>query len=312
MRFSVQWGKVWSQVFVMYQFNQSILTFLIVGILAAGSLCARLYGVNIESSYAVRGVVRRVDREQMQIIVSHEDIPGFMPAMTMPFYLQSLEDVAGIEPGQTVSFTFHIATNRSWSSDFHVLRDEPPADSASPPRPQTSPNYERLREGDPLIEFSMTDQNGEKFSNEDMRGAYTVLTFIYTRCPVPEFCPLITRQMSAIQDGLAGDQNLARHVRLLSITLDPEFDQPGILKAYGEAMGSDFSLWTYAVGAPEETRRLVRAFSVYVEKNGATIDHALCTALVGPDGKVLKIWRGNRWRPDEILDDLKARLAGQS
>jgi protein SCO1/2 len=134
-----------------------------------------------------------------------------------------------------------------------------------------------------------------------VRGRFTIVTFIFTRCPVPEFCPAMAVKFGALQKNLAADPSLAARVRLLSITLDPEFDRPEILAAYGKAVGAKPELWNFATGEKNVVETLAKAFSVYTERNGVTLDHTLCTALIGPDGHVVDLWRGNAWSIDETL-----------
>ena len=138
------------------------------------------------------------------------------------------------------------------------------------------------------------------------------MTFIFTRCPVPEFCPLITTRFKALQATLARDRSLPRDTQLLSITLDPAFDTPAVLEAYGKAMGADPERWRFAGGDGAAVQQVARAFSVYVEKNGALLDHTLATALVDRRGRIVEIWRGNGWKLDEVTAALRTTAADQT
>lgn len=154
--------------------------------------------------------------------------------------------------------------------------------------------------------FSLTNQEGEAITVETFRGQPFILTFIFTRCPIPNFCPRMTNNFSELQNLIeTGDGAVAR-TRLLSITLDPEFDTPQILKEYGAHSNADPKVWNLATGSSEQIDKLTQSFSVYRQTEGGTISHGLATALVSPDGKVVKIWRGNGWTPSEVIAAIRA------
>jgi protein SCO1/2 len=129
------------------------------------------------------------------------------------------------------------------------------------------------------------------------------VTFIFTRCPVPEYCPAIAGRFREVQRALAKDASLA-DVRLLSVTLDPQHDTPPVLRDYGRAMGADFTRWRFATGTPEQVAALTRVFAVYTQASGGTIDHTLATALIDARGRVVEIWRGHLWETRDVIDVL--------
>ena len=135
-----------------------------------------------------------------------------------------------------------------------------------------------------------------------------MLTFIFTRCPVPKFCPLISHNFSELQEAIKADAGAAGKTRLLSITLDPKFDTPEILKSYAQQQKADPQIWTFATGEPAEIDKLTQSFAVFVQPEAGTISHGLATALIGPDGHVVKIWRGNAWKSSEVIDELRRQV----
>lgn len=145
------------------------------------------------------------------------------------------------------------------------------------------------------------DQSDTSFTERDLAGHTTVVTFIFTRCPLPEFCPLMVKRFRELQAAIKDDPALREDTRLLSVTLDPGFDSPEVLHAYGTAMGADFARWRFVTGTSEAIDAVARAFAVYTERSGPTLDHTLATALVGPDGRVAEIWRGNGWKTADVL-----------
>ncbi len=153
------------------------------------------------------------------------------------------------------------------------------------------------KEGSQVPDVELTDQFGDATSLRDDEGRFTLLTFIFTRCPVPDFCPLMSSKFGELQRRF-GEAGTGENVRLLSITIDPEFDTPEVLHQYGESLAADFENWTFATGEPELIDEVASAFRLYRERDGVTLDHALCTALVSPDGTLIEIWWGNRWETD--------------
>jgi protein SCO1 len=217
--------------------------------------------------------------------------------MTMDFALGK-EEGATLEPGDRARFVLRVGTERSWIEDVRVIGRA----SGSDPKPAPSSPLVRLRKGDAIPPLSLVDQDGHPLTEADFMGRLTVLTFVFTRCPVPDYCPLLSRRFSQIQAALASDHGYATDVRLLSVTIDPAFDTPSVLKAYAQAVGADPNRWRFAGGETVEVTRAARAFSVYVERNDALLDHTLATALstavgvssrsgAAMDGRRVKSWR---------------------
>ncbi|BCS32344.1 electron transporter [Luteitalea sp. TBR-22] len=248
--------------------------------------------------YPVRGVVT-LARGDGTMTVAHEDIVGYMPAMTMPFRLAP--GAPAVRPGDRVTFTLLVDDAALIARDVTVVgRDEAVASAA---RAGTS-TVGRLREGDAVPAAALVDQAGAPFGADAWTGHRTAVTFIFTRCPQPNFCPLMVKRFQFLQRAIAADPALA-DVRLVAVSLDPAFDTPTVLQAYASAMQADPARWRFVTGAPEQVKVLMRAFAVHVETNGVLLDHTLATALVGPDGRVSEIWRGNGWEPDEVLTALQ-------
>ena len=241
-----------------------------------------------------------------EVQIAHDDIPDYMPAMTMAFTLA--DESVRLAPGDRVRFRLRVGSGPTLAEDVAVTgRGAPiPVEADVPPPPA------RLKRGDTIAAFALIDERGRAFTDADLRGHQTVVTFIFTRCPVPEFCPLITARFKALQATLARDRSLPRDTQLLSITLDPAFDTPAVLDAYGKAMGADPGRWRFAGGDSAAVQRVARAFSVYVEKNGALLDHTLATALVDRRGRIVEIWRGNGWKLDEVTSALRTTAADQT
>jgi protein SCO1/2 len=253
-----------------------------------------------EQVFTVTGIVRG-RLEDGQLVIAHDEIPGYMPAMTMGFTLSDAAEGARLKNGDRVTFAYRVTATKSVAEKFKVTGRE----TEKVTTPTAAPaKRARLRAGDGVPEFALLDENGQPFTPASLRGRLTVVTFIFTRCPVPEFCPAMALRFGQLQKAILSDAKLAPLVRLVSITLDPEFDRPDVLKAYGKAVGANPAVWQFATGTKEEIAALTKAFAVYNERNGVTLDHTLCTALIGADGRVVDLWRGHGWRNEELLHAL--------
>jgi protein SCO1 len=258
-----------------------------------------------ERHYDARGIIRGLAPTARSVDIEHEDIRGFMPSMRMPFAVRDPKQIAGMRIGDAISFRLTVTDDDSWIDQVRkISADEVrlPAPVA-PPKTKSASDSERLREGDKIPAFELTDQNGEGITAETFRGHPFVLTFIFTRCPIPNFCPLMSKNFNELQTAIKNGSGALAQTRLLSISFDPDFDTPQILKAYADHEQADRKIWAFATG--EKSKILTRAFSVYVQAEGGTISHGLATALINEDGKIARIWRGNGWRPSEVIGEIE-------
>jgi protein SCO1 len=260
--------------------------------------------------YAVRGFVRSAPNlADRTITVEHEDIPGFMPAMTMPFAFRDPQQVECLSVGEAVAFKVFVTDNDSWIAEIRPV--DPASVKVAAARPIPPPaRVERLKVGQPLPDFELIDQSGRPIRRQNFSGKPLLLTFIFTRCPIPNFCPLMSQNFRTLQQAVRADAALAG-MNLLSISFD-ERDTPALLTEYGSRFSDDFESWRFATGLPEEIQKLTHGFAVFVQPDGATINHGLATALVDADGVIRNIWRGNGWRTDDVLVALRSLQSGHS
>lgn len=255
--------------------------------------------------YKVRGILRGINFADQSVTVEHEEVPDYMPPMTMPFDVKSMAEVQPLKVGDGMEFRLVVTDKSSWIEDIKKI--DPGLVKLPPKRSAIAANsstVERLKEGDRLIDFQLVDQKGRQISRETFAGKPLFITFIFTRCPIPNFCPLMSQNFIEIQKALA-DSPKKDDVRYLSISFDPEFDTPQILSQYAQKYSADGEQWRFATGTPEEIKKLTQAFSVYVQPEQGTISHGLATALVGPDGTIRKIFRGNSWQAAEAVQALQ-------
>jgi protein SCO1/2 len=257
--------------------------------------------------FEVRGVIRGISPDRTTLEIQHENIPDYMPSMTMPFLARDQKEIADLKLGDAISFRMRVTKTDFWIDQVKKIRREDVDVRDPKPKPTPESQSARLEDGDPMPQFSLTDQNRKAITVATFRGQPLVLTFIFTRCAVPNFCPRMTSNFSELQNLIKAESGPGANAHLLSITLDPAFDTPEILKQYGAHSNEDPNVWSLATGDPKEIDSLAAAFSVYRQTESGVLSHGLATALISPDGKIMKIWRGNTWKPEEIISEIRAQ-----
>ena len=256
--------------------------------------------------YDTRGVIRGFSPDRSTIEIQHENIPGFMPSMTMPFVGRDPKEIADLKLGDAISFRMTVTQKDFWIDHVKKIRRED-VNIAEPKRTPaiSAESGARLKEGDKMPPFDLTNQNGERISLGTFRGQPFVLTFIFTRCPLPNFCQRMSNNFEELQTAIKDGSGALGRTRLLSITLDPGYDSPKVLNDYAAFHHADRKIWSFATGGEKQIDSLTGAFSVYRQTEGGTISHGLATALIDKDGRIDKIWRGNAWTPADVTEAIR-------
>ncbi|QQS47230.1 MAG: SCO family protein [Acidobacteriota bacterium] len=252
--------------------------------------------------FEIRGKVIAADQSRLEVTIAHEEIPGYMEAMTMPFKLYDEWVYGELKNGAQIQATLVVDGERTWLENPIVTTV---ADPSLINKEETGVEPEV---GAALPPFELTNQNGKKIRLSDYRGSALLVTFIYTRCPLPDYCPLMSRNFAEI-DRMVRASNPIK-ARLISVSIDPTYDTPEVLKKYAAYYlpadrKDDFSTWEFATGTPEQIKSLARFFGLNYWPEKDQIIHGLRTAIISPDGKIHKIYRGNDWTPDQVMQDLK-------
>jgi protein SCO1/2 len=251
--------------------------------------------------YELHGVVVAVDAPAQEITIKHDDIPRFMPGMTMPFKVRDPQLLSGRAPGDVVRATLVVK-----GADAHLRTLER---TGTAPVPEGPPPLARdtLEPGAAAPDAMLVDQHGVARRVSTFRGQALAVTFVYTRCPIPNFCPLMDRHFKSTQESIRQDPELRGRVRLLSVSFDPEYDRPRVLAARARELSADPEIWSFLTGERAEVERFASRFGVsIVERDaGANITHNLRTAVIDPEGKIVAILRGNEWSPEELTGRLR-------
>ncbi len=246
--------------------------------------------------YELKGKVVSADKAKSKVTIAHEEIKGYMEGMTMPFTLTEDWIYSELTPGAQIQATLVVDKGMTWLENPVVTKVSDPIAG------QSEESNIEPKVGDEVPEFKLTNQDGKRISLKQLRGQPVVLTFIYTRCPLPDYCPLMTTNLQAVQKA-AGAK-----LRLLSITVDPAFDTPKVLRDY--ALRNDakhnFKQWDYATGSADEIKQVAAYFGLNYWPENDQIIHGLRTAIINAEGKVVKTFRGNDWKPEEIVKELQS------
>jgi protein SCO1 len=260
------------------------------------------------ATYQLRGIVVSSDATKGIVTIDTEAIPGLMGAMTMPYRLAQPGVATELHAGDHVTARLRISTSAS-------LLDQIDVTAQAKPDYKPEKFYNVPAPGQAVPNFKFLNQNGKTVNMEQFRGKVLLVTFIYTRCPLPDYCIRMSRNFATIQHQLSADPDLYNKTHLLSISFDPEHDTPKVLRSYGNAYtgehGNDpFSHWDFAVPSSSELDQVDQFFDVGVSPGAAnTLTHSLSTAIIAPDGKIFRWYPSNDWDPSTVVNDIKQAVA---
>jgi protein SCO1 len=263
--------------------------------------------------YKLKGKVVSVDKANKKALIEHEEIPGFMEAMTMEFPIRADWVWNDLTAGSEVRAELVVdetAKEPYWLENIGIIA----APNPDQPAPPVDNRFAQI--GKEVPDFTLTNQDGKRISLKDFRGKALAITFIYARCPLPDYCIAMSRNFSDLANELQ-NSDLKDKIRLLTISFDPENDTPEKLKQYGigylgkDSKATDFKLWQLAVGKDEEVRKIADFYGLRYEADAndkTQINHSLRTAVISPDGKVTKIFPGSDWTTNDLLKELKSAV----
>ncbi|MEJ7616099.1 MAG: SCO family protein [Pyrinomonadaceae bacterium] len=304
-----------------YFLNSHVRRYLCLAIafvlLLAAAACGQEASDAAQKRYNLVGKVVSIDKRGKMVTVAHQEIPGLMAAMTMPFMLKTEWALDVLNPGDQISAALIVEGSRTWLEEPVVTRQEntasaPPA-AAAAAATTSSPLTTIRSAGDQLPSFKLVNQDGVAIDTQRYAGRALLLTFIYTRCPLPDYCILMNDNFAEINQRLSERPGLEAKTQLLSISIDPEHDTPQVMREHGLKLlknnSKKFERWEFATGTAREVRAVAEYFGLHYEGQNDQIIHSLRTAIIAPDGKIFKIYHGNEWTAPEALRDLEAALS---
>ena len=273
---------------------------VIIAAITAGA-CSR---TPPSKQYQLTGQILDLKPETKEVLVKHEDIPGFMPAMTMPYKVEDANLLSGKQPGDLITATLVVGETEAHLSTIAKTGHAPIADATAP----AITDSQILKPGEAVPDTKLVDENNASRPLTSLKGHRVALTFMYTTCPQPDFCPLMDRNFAALQAEIKKTPALA-DVRLLSVSFDPAHDTPQVLKTHAQALGADPAVWHFVTANADDIKAFTMKFGVTAEPSGespAIITHNLSTAVIDPDGRLVKIRPGNMWTPADLIADITA------
>lgn len=269
------------------------------------------------TNYLGRGIVRSLGADGKSVVIKHEAISNFMDAMTMPFPVREPSVLKGLTPGDSVTFRLRVTATDGWIDTVERTSAAPTpsvstsqltnseSSSASPEIRQV-PVVPVISPGEIVPNYTFTNQLGAAFDLASLRGQVVVLDFIFTRCPFPDFCPRLSRNLAALQKRLKETPPLTTNCHLVSLSFDPRFDTPDRLTNYGKAYGADAALWSLSVASMDTVERLAGHFELYFARDvePAQQNHNLRTVVIDRQGRLVKVFKGNQWTVDELVESV--------
>ncbi len=257
--------------------------------------------------YHLQGTVVQVDKAQNRLVVDHKEIPGFMAAMAMPYPVATAQSLDQLSPGDQITADVVVTPGEIHLENIVVVKK---SDGKSAPGAQVTPSGQNQ----PVPDFALVNQDGKRVHFAEYRGKAVLLTFIYTRCPLPDYCPLMSHNFAEIEKQLVNSPDVYAKTHLLSISFDSAYDTPKVLRNYAKAFIADrgprtFAHWEFATIPAAEKSKVTSFFNVFVTQEQGQITHSMDTAIISPDGRIYKTYNGNEWKPADVLADLKSCAA---
>ena len=257
---------------------------------------------NSDKEYDVIGVIQDIKEDQNTIIIDHDSIPGFMMPMVMPFNFEHKKDVVGLSIGDSVKFSLVVTTSNSYASDFTVLGRSEIVDDYD--EFWEDDEYREKQIGERLSDVSLLDINGDSISLSSLNGKFRFISFIFTRCPIPNMCPAVVIKNGVLANNFRDYNNL----ELIMVSFDYAYDSPNVLKDYyGDLISiySNWSVWSSAGGISDLYTLSSEIGCEFwgIEENN--IGHNLRSALVGPNMELLKVWEGDKWLAKDVRKDIE-------
>ena len=262
--------------------------------------------------FHLKGKIILIDAANNSLLIDHEAIPGFMDAMTMPYSVRSAEELAGPRPGDEITADVVLPEGGSAYLENIVVTKKGSGTASTPTGALHHPEP-----GEKVPDFAFINQEGKRIRISSFRGSPLIVTFIYTRCPFPDYCPLVSEDFAQIYAATRKSVSPKSNVRLLSVSFDPEHDTPPVLRKYADTFrqttgGSIFDRWEFAAPPPDKLREIVSFFGLYYSGSGNQIVHSMSTTVISPHGTVYKWYSNNDWKPTDLIADTSASMQKKS
>jgi protein SCO1 len=260
--------------------------------------------------YPMKGKVLSVAKAEGSATIDADNIPGFMDAMAMPYPVPDEKALANLSPGDEITADVVVTSDGKYHLENIVVTKKDGGTSQGP----STENLHQPQPGERVPDFSLVNQDGKTVRMDSFKGKVTLVTFIYTRCPFPDYCPLVSSNFAQIYAEARLNPLLYSKIRLLSISFDPTHDTPQVLRQYGTTFnkttgGNPFDRWEFVTASPKEMEKITNFFGVFYDPSQQQIVHSLSTSIISPQGTIYKWYSDNAWKPLDLLGDATQVLA---
>ena len=271
---------------------------IVCGAKSAGSFPSPNEEATNARMFIAKGVVQELKPDARTVVIRHEAISNYMAAMTMPFKVKDPKELAGLQRGDEISFRLQVTESESWVE--HIAK----IGTVSLPPIPTPANSPAVRPNHPLLDYKFTNELGQAVSLNDFRGQALAITFFYTRCPLPDYCPRLAKNFQAASQKLGSLPGGPANWHFLSISFDTEFDTPQMLRAYGNSYQYDPKHWSFLTGPPDKIGELARQSGASYEFDAGTFNHNFRTLIVDASGHLQMVFPTGGDLSDQIVAEI--------
>jgi protein SCO1 len=282
--------------------------FLLLSLAGAAppAICGASLATNSHRAHAARGIICEIASDWRMAVIRHEAITNYMPAMTMEFNVRNTNELNGVAAGDTIAFRLTATDNTHWIDRVRKLAsgtDAPPPETSS----TTPASPAALQLGDALPDCELLSEDGSRIRLSAFRGNALAFTFIFTRCPLPDFCPRMANNFAKARDLLLTTTGSPTNWQLLSVSFDPDFDKPSVLSSYASFYRTgNADRWLFAVAPPNELAELAPRLHLLVRRGAdGAVSHNLRTVVLDPQGRIFRQFLGNEWTPRQLADAMQ-------
>lgn len=258
--------------------------------------------------HSAKGILLEVHPAERSIAVSCEAIPGYMEAMAMPFIVRGSENLKVLVPGMTVSFDIVEEEHEAYAEHLRVVQVSNYESEPTEARRLTflhrtlDPSAEAkiLQVGQPVPDFTLTDQAREITHLSQFRGKVVALTFTYSRCPNPNYCFRLSNNLSILERRFRA--RIGTDLMLVTIVIDPDQDRDKALERYADTWKADPVAWRFLTGTVDEVRAAAEPFGMNFWNDEGFVTHSFHTVVIDRDGNLAANLEGNQFAAGQLGD----------
>jgi len=258
-------------------------------------------------SFLVKGVVREVASNGKSLTVRHEEIPGYMPKMTMELTVKNPSESKAVRVGDQIEFRMMASEEEHWIDTIRVLVRGVDQGSGKVDNATKAGNVREVKVGDLFPDAELLSESGQRVRLEGFRGRALAFTFLFTRCPLPEFCPRMSKHFSRARNILLNGDGKPSNWQFLCLSFDSQNDTPEVLRRYARNYrGESDDRWLFASVDPATLKTLAALTDLKVANEGGSFSHNLRTVVLDTRGRVHRLFDGNEWTPEQLAESVES------